>query len=141
MGRNRRGRIHLILDGISSNEVFLRSLDQVSAWLVETTHAIGMTIVSGPWVVSHVNKGAYDEGVTGLLVLAESHIAIHTWPLLACVCIDIFSCKDFDVKKVVNSIIKSLGIVKHGYAIIERPLSMDQEVPFAQHVMLKTHVR
>ena len=32
------------------------------------------------------------QGVTGFILLAESHISIHTWPELDYVAIDIFSC-------------------------------------------------
>ena len=32
------------------------------------------------------------QGLTGFILLAESHIAIHTWPELEYVAIDIFSC-------------------------------------------------
>ena len=31
-------------------------------------------------------------GVTGCVVLAESHVAIHTWPELACVTLDAYVC-------------------------------------------------
>ena len=31
-------------------------------------------------------------GVTGCVVLAESHLAIHTWPELACVTLDAYVC-------------------------------------------------
>ena len=33
-------------------------------------------------------------GVTGLLLLAESHISIHTWPELGLAAVDIFTCGD-----------------------------------------------
>jgi S-adenosylmethionine decarboxylase len=31
-------------------------------------------------------------GLTGVLVIAESHFAVHTWPEHQAVCVDIFSC-------------------------------------------------
>lgn len=31
-------------------------------------------------------------GLTGVLVIAESHFAVHTWPEHRAVCVDIFSC-------------------------------------------------
>jgi spermidine synthase len=33
-----------------------------------------------------------DDGFTGTLVLAESHIAIHTWPETSTVALDVFVC-------------------------------------------------
>jgi S-adenosylmethionine decarboxylase len=35
-------------------------------------------------------------GVTGFILLEESHISIHTWPEYKFVAIDIFSCKPFE---------------------------------------------
>lgn len=34
------------------------------------------------------------QGITGVILLAESHIAIHTWPELNYAAIDIFTCGD-----------------------------------------------
>ena len=34
------------------------------------------------------------QGLTGVVLLAESHIAIHTWPEINYVAIDIFTCGD-----------------------------------------------
>lgn len=31
-------------------------------------------------------------GVTGVVLLAESHLAVHTWPELACVTLDVYVC-------------------------------------------------
>jgi S-adenosylmethionine decarboxylase proenzyme len=33
-----------------------------------------------------------DAGVTGVLLLAESHLAVHTWPELRAVTLDVFVC-------------------------------------------------
>ncbi|HBM11210.1 MAG TPA: adenosylmethionine decarboxylase, partial [Rhodospirillaceae bacterium] len=34
------------------------------------------------------------EGVSGVLVLAESHISIHTWPEMGYAALDVFMCGD-----------------------------------------------
>jgi S-adenosylmethionine decarboxylase len=41
---------------------------------------------------SHFHHFGPDGGVSGVLVLAESHISIHTWPERAFAAIDIFMC-------------------------------------------------
>jgi S-adenosylmethionine decarboxylase len=46
-----------------------------------------------------------DWGLSGIVIIAESHLAIHTFPDKGFVTVDIFSCKDFDVKTAVDAII------------------------------------
>lgn len=53
-------------------------------------------------------------GVTGFILLEESHISVHTWPEHCFVALDIFSCKPFEAAVV------SL--------ILERDLQCDQIV-------------
>src|SRR5688572_6155549 len=31
-------------------------------------------------------------GLSGVVVIAESHLAIHTWPEFDCACVDLFTC-------------------------------------------------
>ena len=36
----------------------------------------------------------YDpEGITGIYIIQESHLAVHTWPEIGLVTVDLFSCK------------------------------------------------
>lgn len=46
-------------------------------------------------------------GATGFILLAESHVSIHTWPEHGFAAIDVFSCKEINIKKV-NEIIKTM---------------------------------
>ncbi len=41
---------------------------------------------------SHLHSFGPDQGVTGVLLLAESHISIHTWPECGYAALDIFMC-------------------------------------------------
>jgi len=51
----------------------------------------GLTLVNEKW---HAFPGYGDQlgGVTGMLLLAESHIAVHTWPERAGVTLDVYVC-------------------------------------------------
>ena len=60
--------------------------EAVSAVFVAALGRAGATIVQA---VSHVYPGA---GLTCVLILSESHAALHTWPETGTVHIDIFSC-------------------------------------------------
>src|SRR3954447_16132239 len=55
------------------------------------TMEAGLTVVGEHW---HKFPGfaAADGGVTGMLLLAESHLAVHTWPERAGVTLDVYVC-------------------------------------------------
>ena len=41
-------------------------------------------------------------GATGFLLLAESHISVHTWPEEGLAAIDVFTCGEMDVNSIVD---------------------------------------
>lgn len=60
--------------------------DTVTAAFVDALQKAGATVVQ---TLSHSFAGA---GLTSVLILAESHAVLHTWPETGTVNIDIFSC-------------------------------------------------
>lgn len=65
--------------------------DAVRAALETSAVAAGATLIH-----SHYHRFGDGGGVSGVAVLAESHITIHTWPERAYAAIDIFMCGDCD---------------------------------------------
>lgn len=55
--------------------------------------AAGAQVIS-----SHMHGFAGRGGVTGVLLLAESHISVHTWPEMDYAALDIFMCGGADVE-------------------------------------------
>ncbi|HRE15965.1 MAG TPA: adenosylmethionine decarboxylase [Rhodocyclaceae bacterium] len=51
----------------------------------------GLTIV-GRFFHQFTNAAGAPSGVTGTVVLAESHLAIHTWPEISGVTLDVYVC-------------------------------------------------
>jgi S-adenosylmethionine decarboxylase len=62
------------------------SPDEVSAAFIEALTRAGATVVQA---LAHCFPG---QGLTSVLILAESHAVLHTWPETGTVNIDIFSC-------------------------------------------------
>jgi S-adenosylmethionine decarboxylase len=73
--------------------------DQVEAALVEAAHAAGATILGAN--VHHFGEGM---GVTGVLLLAESHLSIHSWPELEYAAVDVFVCGAADPHRAIDSL-------------------------------------
>ena len=76
---------HLLVD--LWDAINLCDPDVIDRTLREAAVAAGATILHG-----HFHRFSPNGGVSGVLVLAESHISIHTWPERDFAAIDIFMC-------------------------------------------------
>ena len=65
---------------------------------------IGMTPITQPYVFPYAGLVPEDRGITGIVIIAESHISVHSFEEKGYCFIDIFSCKDFDTKKAIEII-------------------------------------
>ena len=65
--------------------------DAIAALCRTQTQASGLTLVDDQWVKFPDWQGQ-PGGVTGMVLLAESHLAIHTWPETGNVTLDVYVC-------------------------------------------------
>ena len=79
--------MHLLVDLWGASN--LAEPDHIDRALREAATVAGATILH-----SHFHHFSPNGGVSGVLVLAESHISIHTWPEKNFAAIDIFMCGD-----------------------------------------------
>ncbi len=63
---------------------------------------IGMRPISKPFLLEHKPEKAEESGISGFVIIAESHITIHTYPAKQLAKIDIVSCKHFEQEKAVK---------------------------------------
>ncbi len=60
-------------------------------------------------------------GVSGVVIIAESHLFIHTWPECGYAAVDIFTCGDsVQPEKAAQKLIKELGAKSHSILEIQR---------------------
>jgi len=57
-------------------------------------------------VVTNIFHNFSPHGVSGVVVIAESHVTIHTWPEHGCAAVDIFSCSDRLDKEMIRDSLK-----------------------------------
>lgn len=58
---------------------------------------------------AHFHHFGGGQGVTGVLLLKESHISIHTWPEHGYAAVDVFMCGDARPERAVEVMVQGLG--------------------------------
>ena len=117
--------MHLAIDGFGADPVRLQDKDLVRRFLDEYPASIGMTKICPPQVQMYRGPAPEDWGVSGFVLIAESHISIHTFPDRGYINIDIFSCKEFDP-------VDSLEEVKSVFSLDEvKVWTMDRGVEYS----------
>ncbi|MFN7957863.1 MAG: adenosylmethionine decarboxylase [Holophagaceae bacterium] len=81
---------HLLVEFTGCNPAALADLEGVTAAMLAAAQASGATIVT------HSFHHFSPHGVSGAVIIAESHLAIHTWPEHRFAAVDYFSCGAVD---------------------------------------------
>lgn len=88
-----------------------------------------MTKMALPHVVKWLDHGATIDGISGFVMIAESHISIHTFPEKDYVFIDVFSCKGFDVENAVKLLVNAFEAKKYTKKIVKRGMDFPRSHP------------
>jgi S-adenosylmethionine decarboxylase len=127
--------MHLTIDGFGGNRERLSSELLVRSLLDTFPAEISMTKISEPFVLEYTGEKPEDWGVTGFVIIAESHISVHTFPDHGYVWVDIFSCKAFEADGAVDRIVETFGLTHVTTDIHDRglefPHAVDQAKPVA----------
>ena len=94
---------HLLADFYGVDPALLVSSDAIDSLLRSGAEAAGARILH-----SHFHSFGNAQGVTGVVLLAESHISIHTWPEYGFAAADIFMCGDAQPKL-------ALDVIAHAF--------------------------
>jgi S-adenosylmethionine decarboxylase len=98
---------HLIMEASGCNYEKLTDIKLLTRLLDNLPEKMGMTKVMPPYVFEYRGEVPDDWGISGIIIIAESHLAFHTFPDKGFVTVDIFSCKDFDVQTAVQEIVNT----------------------------------
>ncbi len=87
MKLNALGR-HILAEFYECDPEILNDVEKVEIYMKRAALECGATIVNS---VFHTFN---PHGVSGVVVIAESHLAIHTWPEYGYAAVDVFTCGD-----------------------------------------------
>lgn len=92
----------------------LNNLSFVRAALIESARVCGATIL-------HTKFHKFSpQGLTGYILLAESHISIHTWPEYNYAAVDVFTCGPMNPEKAVSYLVGQFKAQKADIHKMER---------------------
>lgn len=95
---------HLIADLYGVDSKKLSDLQAIEDLLKRSAHAAGAHIV-----YSHFHPFGPRQGITGVVLLAESHISIHTWPETEFAAVDVFMCGNAEPQRALELIRQALA--------------------------------
>jgi len=86
---------HLIIDLWEAKGLDER--ERIETALIDAVQAAGATLLH-----IHLHKFEDGGGISGVAVLAESHISVHTWPEKGYAAFDVFMCGDAQPRKALD---------------------------------------
>ena len=120
---NALGR-HLLLEMFDCDLDAINSLESVKGALVEAAKRAQATIVD---VVFHEFNPF---GISGVVVIAESHLTIHTWPEYRYAAVDIFSCGEVLQPEVAaNYLVEQFSAERTSIVEMQRGLFLNSSIP------------
>lgn len=95
---------HILADLYGIDAGLLRDGPALEALLQKAALDAGARVLS-----SHFHSFGAAAGVTGVVLLAESHISIHTWPEWGMAAADIFMCGASDAERALGFLLRELA--------------------------------
>jgi S-adenosylmethionine decarboxylase len=85
---------HLLLELWGPKNI--TSLEKVKKALIDSTNASGATLLE-----IKLHRFSPNQGISGIAIIKESHLSIHTWPEFGYAAIDIFVCGEVNPYKAI----------------------------------------
>ena len=96
-----------------------KSEEWVKDWLVDIVEKLNMKVCAGP-IAKYVDM-AGNRGLTSVVIIETSHIAIHCWdePNPNLIQFDVYSCGEFNPKVILEEL-EQFGVYKVEYKFLDR---------------------
>ncbi len=127
---------HYIVEGSGCDPEVISRVEQVEQILVRAAEVANVQV----WAISFHRFAP--NGVSGVVVISESHLSVHTWPEARYVALDIFTCGD-DAKpeKAVEYALKRFGAKNVHITEVTRGLDEGDRVYFHSIVTWEEQMR
>lgn len=114
--------VHLMFDGYQIKKELLDDIDHLKSLLSSLPREMKMNVIAEPMLVKVGPQNSKDPGgISGFVMIAESHISFHTFPNRGFVTADIYTCQnDLDTKKFVDLLSKAFKTTEYDLQIVDR---------------------
>lgn len=120
---------HYIVEASGCDPKIISSVEKVQQILVKTAEISGVQV----WSVS-INRFP-PNGVSGVIVISESHISTHTWPEFGYVALDFYTCgSEIDPEKAVFYAVEAFGASTSHITEITRGIDEGDRIYFHSFV-------
>jgi len=126
---------HLMVDGYGSDQDKLTDINYIYDFLSNYPAEIEMTKIMPPYVFRYSGVRPEDWGISGFVLIAESHISIHTFPEKRYLSLDIFSCKEFNGQKAIEDVKRLFSLEKIEIRNLERGLEFPKIIRKVENFM------
>jgi S-adenosylmethionine decarboxylase proenzyme len=107
---------HLLVEYKKCNLETLNDLSRIESLMQEAARA------SGTRIVSSVFHPFTPQGVSGVVVIEESHLSIHTWPEYGYAAVDFFTCGNGIPERAYEVLKEGLGAAVSEVMLVHRGL-------------------
>lgn len=119
---------HVLAEFFECDPNILNNLSKVEQLMTEAALECGATIVQKCFHMFN------PYGVSGVVIIAESHLAIHTWPELGYAAVDLFTCGDQCDPKISYEYLKKMFNSKNAsYQELKRGI-IDEQTQSVSHM-------
>jgi S-adenosylmethionine decarboxylase len=117
--------VHYMLDGYGADQNLLQDVKKLKQVLLDVPANMGMHCICEPVVVEVGPKNRKDPGgVSGFVLIAESHVSFHTFPKRGFITIDVYTCQDeLNSTKLTNEFVQAFKLTDYDEKIVKRGTS------------------
>lgn len=114
--------VHYMLDGYGAKAAVLSNKELLTNLLSEVPAQMGMHTICEPVVVEVGPMNQKDPGgVSGFVMIAESHLSFHTFPNRGFITIDVYTCQnDLDTSKLTQKFIDIFDFDNYDEKVVAR---------------------
>ena len=105
---------HLLVEYHGCRVGALDDVSCIEAWMRQAAEAAGATVVTSTF------HRFSPQGVSGVVVVEESHLSIHTWPEVGYAAVDFYTCGDCNPELAHAVLKQALGAARAEVMVVHR---------------------